>query len=92
MHETGIVRDLVNRLVAAAREAGAERVSGVEIWVGALSQFSPEHLREHFDDEARGTIAQDAELRIEASQDVFDPNAQSLMLRNIDLEVSDRSA
>ena len=28
MHETGIVRDLVRRLEAAAQDAGAERVSG----------------------------------------------------------------
>ena len=69
MHETGIVRDLVRRLEQAAHEAGAERVSGVEVWLGALSQFSPEHFREHFEDEARGTVAEGAALRIETSDD-----------------------
>ncbi len=53
MHETGLIRDLVHRLEAAARDAGAEAVSGVQVWLGALSQMSAEHFREHFDDEVR---------------------------------------
>lgn len=89
MHETGIVRDLVRWVEEAARQAGAERVGGVTIWLGALSQFSPLHFREHFDDEARGTIAAGAALSIETSDDIGDPNAQSVMIRSLDLEVPD---
>jgi hydrogenase nickel incorporation protein HypA/HybF len=89
MHETGIVRDLVRRLEQAAREAGAERVSGVSVWLGALSHFSPGHFREHFDDEARGTIAEGASLDIETSDDPTHPDAQNVMLRSVDLEVAD---
>ena len=92
MHETGIVRDLVARLQQAARDASAERVRGVCVWLGALSQFSPQHFREHFDDEARGTLAEGAELRIVASDDVTDSNALYVMLQSIELDVSEGPA
>ncbi|MGC2462167.1 MAG: hydrogenase/urease maturation nickel metallochaperone HypA [Steroidobacteraceae bacterium] len=92
MHETGIVRDLVHRLERAARDAGAERVCGVEVWLGALSQFSPAHFRAHFDDEARGTAAQGASLRIVVSEDIEHPRAQSVVIHSVDLEVTDRGA
>ena len=92
MHETGIVRDLVRKVEQAGREAGAMRVARVGVWLGALSQFSPHHFREHFDDEARGTIAEGAELGIEASSDLRDPNAQSVMIRSLDLDVPDDAA
>jgi hydrogenase nickel incorporation protein HypA/HybF len=92
MHETGIVRDLVHRLETVARDGGAERVSGVVVWLGALSQFSPEHFREHFDQEARGTIAEGAVLTIEASQDVRHPRAQDVMMQSVDLDIRDGAA
>jgi len=87
MHETGIVRDLVHRVEASARAAGAVRVSGISVWLGALSQFSPAHFREHFDDEARGTLAESARLDIESSTDLSDPNALVVMIRDLELEV-----
>jgi hydrogenase nickel incorporation protein HypA/HybF len=90
MHETGLVRDLVRQLEKAAQEAGAERVFGVVVWLGALSHFSPEHFREHFDSEARGTLAEGAALKIEMSQDIGHPHAQNVMMRSVDLEVADR--
>jgi hydrogenase nickel incorporation protein HypA/HybF len=92
MHETGIVRDLVRRLEEAARNSGAERVSGVMVWLGALSLFSPEHFRAHFDDEARGSIAGSATLRIETSRDIAHPDAQHVVIQSIDLEFPDGKA
>jgi hydrogenase nickel incorporation protein HypA/HybF len=92
MHESGIVRDLIHRLERAARDAGAERVSGVVVWLGALSQFSPEHFREHFDDEARGTLVEGAALRIEMSRDIGHAEAQHMVVRSIDLELPDGKA
>jgi hydrogenase nickel incorporation protein HypA/HybF len=92
MHETGIVRDLVRRMEMAARDAGAVRIAGVQVWLGALSQFSPAHFREHFDDEARGTLAEGAALDIEASADVLHPNAQFVMMQSLEFEVPDNGA
>jgi hydrogenase nickel incorporation protein HypA/HybF len=91
MHETGIVRDLVRRLETTARDAGAKRVSNVEIRLGALSQFSEDHFREHFVEEARGTLAEGANLKVETSEDVSDPNAQQVVLWSVDLEVPDEA-
>ena len=87
MHETGIVKDLVHRLERAAVNAGAIRVSGAHVRLGALSQFSPEHFREHFVDEARGTIAEGAVLVIAQSDDPLDPAAQHVLVESVDLEV-----
>jgi hydrogenase nickel incorporation protein HypA/HybF len=87
MHETGLIHALVHRLEAAARESGAERVSGATVWLGALSQMSPEHFREHFAEEIRGTIAEGASLTIELSDDPAAPDAQSVVLRSVELEV-----
>ena len=89
MHETGVVRALVRRLEDAAREAGAQRVSGVTVWLGALSQLSPQHLREHFAEEVRGTRAENADLQIESSEEVGHPHAQDVVVRSVALEVSD---
>lgn len=87
MHETGVIRDLVHRLEAAAHDAGARKVSGVEVWLGALSQMSAEHFREHFETETRGTIAEGALLTVEVSDEIDHPGAQSVMLRSIDLRM-----
>ena len=87
MHETGIVRDLVRRLEKVARDGGAERVSGVVVWLGALSQFSPEHFREHFDEEARGTVAEGAALRSRCRRTSDIRSAQNVMMQSIDLDI-----
>jgi Zn finger protein HypA/HybF involved in hydrogenase expression len=36
MHETGVVRDLVRQLERIAQDGGAERLSCVVVWLGAL--------------------------------------------------------
>lgn len=87
MHETGIVRDLVRRLEGLARKENATAVSGVQIRLGSLSQFSAEHFREHFEEEARGTLAAGAALDILTSDDVGDASALHVMILNVDLEV-----
>ncbi|CAJ0780189.1 hydrogenase maturation nickel metallochaperone HypA [Ralstonia chuxiongensis] len=89
MHETGIVRALVRKLEAAAEVAGAQRVVSVEVWLGALTQFSPAHFREHFDEEVRGTRAAGAALRIVASHDMHDPRAQSVIMQGVEFDVAD---
>lgn len=89
MHETGIVQNLVRHLEAAAHEANAESVSGVQVWLGALSQFSPAHFREHFVEAAEGTLAEDARLDILTSDDPAHPDALHVVIRSLDLEVAE---
>lgn len=91
MHETGIVQALVRRLQAAALEAGATRVSAVDVRLGAISQFSPAHFREHFDEAARGTLVEGAELRLHLSEDEGEPHAQDVMVEGMDLEVPEET-
>jgi hydrogenase nickel incorporation protein HypA/HybF len=68
-------------------DAGAKKIAGVEVWIGALSQMSPEHFREHFEVEVRGTIAEGAALTIASSNALDDPQAQSVVLRSVELQV-----
>jgi len=89
MHESGIIRDLVRRLEEVVRDANAESVSGVQVWLGALSQFSPEHFSDHFVEEAKGTLAEDAKLDILTSDDPTNPDALHVVIRSVDLEVAD---
>jgi hydrogenase nickel incorporation protein HypA/HybF len=86
MHETGLVRDLIRRIELTAAANGGGRVRGVRVWIGALTQFSASHFREHFEDESRGTIAEGALLAIVESDDEADPRAQSLLLESIDID------
>ena len=47
--------------------------------------MSAPHFKEHFDIAAKGTIAQDAVIEAEESQDIHDPNATAVILKNIDV-------
>jgi hydrogenase nickel incorporation protein HypA/HybF len=87
MHETGLVRDLIRRIEQAAAAQKAVRVSGVRVWLGALSHLSAAHFREHFEYESRGSVAEGAALSITESDDPADPDAQHLRLESLDLEV-----
>lgn len=86
MHEASLIRDLIAKVATLAAAQDAERVTRVSVWLGALSHMSPQHFREHFAAEARGTIADGAALDIETSQDIADPNAEALLLRSIEVE------
>lgn len=92
MHETGIVRDLVRHLEALAKDAGALSIERVHVSLGALSQFSPVHFREHFEEEVNGTIAQGTRLEIEEASDPADPDALHVVIRSVDLDIPDEAS
>lgn len=85
MHEMSLMNDLMNKINAIAAEHQATRVAGVHVWLGALSHISPNHFREHFVEGARGTKAEGAALSIETSDDPHDPQAQSILIRSVDI-------
>lgn len=86
MHEASLVRDLVEKVGELAAAEGASRVTGVCIRLGALAHFSPDHVRRHFAQAARDTIAEGATLLFEQAGDIHDPDAQALVLRSIEVE------
>lgn len=85
MHERHLMDDLMGKILAVAEEHKAERVTMVEVWLGALSHMTPEHFREHYDQVATETIAADAELRCEQSDDPHHPQANGILLRNVEI-------
>ena len=86
MHETALVRDVVNRINQLANAAEASRIVSAKVWLGALSHLSAEHFREHFAIAAAGSIASEAAIEIEISDDPHDPNAQYVCLETVEVE------
>ena len=86
MHEMSLMRDLLHKVEAVAKEQNAARVTAVGVWIGALAHISADHFREHFVDGTRGSIAEHARLDIEMSEDTTDPNAQDILLTHVEVE------
>jgi hydrogenase nickel incorporation protein HypA/HybF len=87
MHEQGLMRDLVERIVQVAQEEHAARVSRIRVQLGALSHFTPEHFREHFEDAARGTPAEGAVVDAVLVEDAADRRAADVLLESVEVEV-----
>jgi hydrogenase nickel incorporation protein HypA/HybF len=80
------MNDLVRRIEAAAAGEGGARVVRIRVRLGALSHFTPEHFREHFETASRGTLAEGAEVEAELRTDPTEPEAQGVLLESVDLE------
>lgn len=89
MHERALIADITRRVQSAAVGGGAERVTCVNVRLGALSHFTPEHFREHFDDAARGTLADGAEVVATLDPDINAPYASDVLLESIEVEYAD---
>jgi hydrogenase nickel incorporation protein HypA/HybF len=86
MHEGMLINDLVRKITSIAREQQATRVIAATVRVGDYSHVSSDHLREHFELAARGTLAQDARLDVIAVGGTDDPTALELVLDSIEIE------
>ena len=87
MHEHALMVDLMRKIEAEALAAGGGRVTRIRVRLGALSHFTPEHFREHFEDASRGTLAEGAEVEAELRTDPTEPEAQGVVLESIDVEL-----
>jgi hydrogenase nickel incorporation protein HypA/HybF len=85
VHELTLTADLMRKVKQVAADAGAERVTAVSLWLGALAHISPEHLREHFEIGARGTVAEGARVDVEADTDIDHPDAQEIVLVSVEV-------
>lgn len=83
MHEQAVMRDLVQHIVSVAEAEGASSVTQVDVELGALSHFTPEHFREHYVDATRGTIAEGAAVEATVSGE----RGADVVLLGLELEV-----
>jgi len=83
MHEKALMDDLLTKIVAVSDAEGGARVTGVKVWLGALSHLTPEHFREHFDDATRGTVAEGAAVEATLDDDLADPRASGIVLESV---------
>ncbi|MHC5068054.1 MAG: hydrogenase/urease maturation nickel metallochaperone HypA [Planctomycetota bacterium] len=85
MHEHGLMVALVDKVLAVARTAGAQRVTTVRVWLGALSHLTPEHFQEHYDMAAADTMAAGARLECVCDSDPAHPQADGILLESVDV-------
>ena len=83
MHEFSLIASLLNKIEAIAREQQATKVTGVRVRLGALAHISADHLREHFEQGALGTIAEGARLDVTVGCDYTEPHAQEILLESV---------
>jgi hydrogenase nickel incorporation protein HypA/HybF len=88
VHEQALMRDLMQKITAEARAEGAARVTRIRVRLGALSHLTEDHFREHFEEASRGTVAEGAAVEAELGTDPTEPQAQSVVLESIEVEVS----
>lgn len=88
MHERALTRDLLRRIEEVARAGGATRVTRVSVRLGSLTHLTPEH----FEEAARGTIAEGAELDALVDGDSADAHARDVVLDAVEVEVPEPAA
>jgi hydrogenase nickel incorporation protein HypA/HybF len=86
MHERALLADVIRKVESVAAREGAGRVVRLDVRLGALSHFTPEHFREHFADVSRGTIAEGAEVDAIVDDDVAGDHAQDVILESVEVE------
>jgi hydrogenase nickel incorporation protein HypA/HybF len=86
VHEKHVIDDLIHQIIKQAEQKNAAKVSKISVWLGALSHMQPSHFKEHFEMTARGTLAENAQIAIETSDDIFHPHANRILLKSIEIE------
>jgi hydrogenase nickel incorporation protein HypA/HybF len=81
-----LIHDLMRKIEMIASDQKATQVAGVKVRIGALAHISADHFREHFEEEAKGTIAEGARLEVEMLTDENDPQAQDIILESVEVE------
>lgn len=86
MHEQSLINALIKKIISLAEKEQAKQVTKVSVKLGALSHMSASHFKEHYDIAAKGTIAEHAIIDTEESTDIYDPHAQVVILKSIDVQ------
>ena len=85
MHESSLIENLIKKIEKVVCEQQATQVKTVRVKLGALTNISPDHFREHFIIGSKGTVVEEAELDIFVSDDIYDPNAQQILLEGLEI-------
>jgi hydrogenase nickel incorporation protein HypA/HybF len=86
-HESSLMAALMRTIEQTARAHSARRVTAVRVQVGALVQISPDHLRDHVEEAARGTMAEGCRVEVEVLDDPADTRAQHVIVDSVELEM-----
>ena len=86
MHERALMQDLVAEIERLGRSERARRITRVDVRLGALSHFTPEHFREHFVDASLGTLSEGAAVHAELDRDVHGARATDVVLESVEVE------
>ena len=86
MHERALMVDVMRHIEEVATAADAVRVTRVDVRLGSLSHFTPEHFAEHFLDASRGTVAEGAEVVAVLDDDVEADRARDVILESVEVE------
>jgi hydrogenase nickel incorporation protein HypA/HybF len=86
MHEEALLRDVLRKAEEVARSERGHRVTRIRLWVGARSHLQGPELAARWADAVTGTALSGAPIEVELSADRDDPNAESVMLRSLDVE------
>jgi hydrogenase nickel incorporation protein HypA/HybF len=87
VHERTLMRDVMSRIEEIARDEGATRITRVDVRLGALSHFTEDHFREHFEDASRGTVAEGALVVATVADDARDAHASDVVVESVEVEV-----
>jgi hydrogenase nickel incorporation protein HypA/HybF len=85
MHEESMLRDLIHKAEEVARREGGVRVTRVRLWVGARSHLGGPELTDRWAHAVNGTALSGAKVVVETSSDPDDPNAETVILRSLDV-------
>jgi hydrogenase nickel incorporation protein HypA/HybF len=86
VHEQALMDGLMRQIADVTTAEGASRVTGIRVWCGALSHFTPEHFREHFERASAGTVAEGAQVEVEVSEDLTHPDAPGIRLESVEVD------
>ena len=65
MHELAITEGILNAAIPEAEKHGAKRILEIRLKIGELSGVIPECIQYYFDIASKGTIAENAKLKVE---------------------------
>jgi hydrogenase nickel incorporation protein HypA/HybF len=84
--DNSFIKEFIQRVELAARQQGAKRITAVNVKLGARCQINANYLTFHFLLASQGTLAEGAQLHIQAVPDPKDPHAQDLILESVEVE------